>query len=330
MYLVSILVPVYGVEKYIERCARSLFEQTYDNLEYIFVDDCSPDNSIAILKRVMEDYPERKAQVRIIRHEKNRGLAAARNTALDAMQGSFLSHVDSDDYLDRDAIRLLVEKQVETGADIVSGNYYSVFARGLKKEFEPKYESQQGLLFKSLATHSGTRVVWGRLINTRLYKDYKVRPKEGIDNGEDWQQIGRLVYYANKVARINDYIYYYDKTNDHSYTSSAFNHSNVKLWRQSIESARTMEHFFSDKEKKYYEMSRRLVICAMKFRMSLAAKYKEKFFFEEMKRTITSEYKDCYDEISWDNPLVRAFMCNYTLNGMYRRFLSTIKTVLYR
>ena len=55
MYLVSILVPVYGVEKYIERCARSLFEQTYDNLEYIFVDDCSPDSSIAILKRVMED-----------------------------------------------------------------------------------------------------------------------------------------------------------------------------------------------------------------------------------------------------------------------------------
>ena len=89
MYLVSILVPVYGVEKYIERCARSLFEQTYENLEYIFVDDCTPDKSIEILKRVIEDYPNRKNQVRIIHHEHNRGLAAARNTALDAATSEF-------------------------------------------------------------------------------------------------------------------------------------------------------------------------------------------------------------------------------------------------
>ena len=115
-----------------ERCARSLFEQTYANLEYIFVDDCSPDNSIAILEKVMEDYPERKEQVRILRHEKNRGLAAARNTAIDAASGAFITHVDSDDYLDRDAVRLLVEKQMETGADIVSGNYYSVLPKELR------------------------------------------------------------------------------------------------------------------------------------------------------------------------------------------------------
>ena len=60
---VSVLVPVYGVEKYIERCAVSLFEQTYENLEYIFVDDCSPDNSIEILENVLERYPHRKEQV---------------------------------------------------------------------------------------------------------------------------------------------------------------------------------------------------------------------------------------------------------------------------
>lgn len=67
---VSILVPVYGVEKYIERCARSLFEQTYDNIEYIFVDDCTKDRSIEILQKVLEDYPNRKKQVEILHHEK--------------------------------------------------------------------------------------------------------------------------------------------------------------------------------------------------------------------------------------------------------------------
>ena len=62
---VSVVIPVYGVEKYIERCARSLFEQTYDNIEYIFVDDCTKDRSIEILQKVLEDYPNRKNQVKI-------------------------------------------------------------------------------------------------------------------------------------------------------------------------------------------------------------------------------------------------------------------------
>ena len=80
---VSVCIPVYGVEKYIERCARSLFEQTMkDDIEFIFVDDCTPDKSIEILQKVLEEYPERKNQVKIIRHETNKGLTGARNTAL--------------------------------------------------------------------------------------------------------------------------------------------------------------------------------------------------------------------------------------------------------
>lgn len=148
MYLVSILVPVYGVEKYIERCARSLFEQTYESLEYIFVDDCSPDDSIAILKRVMEDYPERKDQVRIIQHDHNRGLAAARNTALDAATSPFISHVDSDDYLSLDAIQLLVNKQVETDADIVLGNFRIITNRGVQKLHVIDYNDKHSMLSK--------------------------------------------------------------------------------------------------------------------------------------------------------------------------------------
>ena len=142
MYLVSILVPIYKVEKYIERCAISLFEQTYDNIEYIFVDDCLPDNSISILKEVVERYPQRKNKVCILHHEKNRGLSAARNTAINAASGLFISHVDSDDYLDPDAIKLLVEKQLETGADIVTGNHYIVQNSGIKKMYEAEYNDK--------------------------------------------------------------------------------------------------------------------------------------------------------------------------------------------
>lgn len=319
MYQVSVLVPVYRVDRFIERCARSLFEQTYDNLEYIFVDDCSTDNSIAILRRVMEDYPERKGQVRIIRHERNRGLAAARNTALDAANGLFVTHVDSDDYLDRDAIRLLVEKQEETGADIVTGNFYTVLPTRIKKQYEPKYSDQHEMLLKTLSAKSGTHAVWRRLINIRLYRDYDTRPKEGVNNLEDWQQMARLAYYAEKVARISEHIYYYNCTNKESYMHVACNKPRTDLWNQSLESVRVVEDFFSDKEREYRELARRMVTYMMKSRMCLAARHRNREYFEKMEKIIKTEYSDCYDEIGWNNPFVRAFICNYTLNGWCRR-----------
>ena len=109
--LVSILVPVYKVEKYIERCARSLFEQSYENLEYVFVDDCSPDDSVQILERIIKNYPLRAERVHIIRHEKNKCLLEARKTAIKYSNGEFLSHVDSDDWLEPNAIEMLMQKQ---------------------------------------------------------------------------------------------------------------------------------------------------------------------------------------------------------------------------
>lgn len=328
MYVVSILVPVYGVEKYIERCARSLFEQTYENLEYIFVDDCSPDKSIDILKRVIEDYPNRKERIRIIQHEINRGLAAARNTAIDNATSPFISHIDSDDYLDRDAIQLLVNKQVETGADIVTGSHVVIESTGIKKVFEPEYKDQHEMLLLEISANSDTHYIWRRLINSNLYRNYHIRVKEGVNFYEDWQQVALLVYYAKNVARIDEHVYYYDCTNSDSYIAKI--PRNKALWRQSIEAACIVENFFADKEPEYRELAHKSTIVVMKTRMSCAARFRDRAFFEEIKNIITTRYSDCYNEIGWNNPFVRAFMCNYTLNGIYRRFLGTIKTDLSR
>ena len=119
---ISIGVPVFGVEKYIERCARSLFEQSYKDIEYIFVNDCTPDNSMSILKNVLDEYPVRKQQVVIINNEKNIGLALTRNKIIENCTGDFIYNVDSDDYIELDTIELLVEKQKETNADIISSH----------------------------------------------------------------------------------------------------------------------------------------------------------------------------------------------------------------
>ena len=94
MLKISILTPIYGVEKYIEQCARSLFEQSYASIEYIFVDDCTHDKSIGILQSLLKEYPERAQQVRIIHHDRNRGVGAARQTALMAATGDYLLFAD--------------------------------------------------------------------------------------------------------------------------------------------------------------------------------------------------------------------------------------------
>ncbi|MEG0697951.1 MAG: glycosyltransferase [Algoriella sp.] len=120
---VSILVPIYKVENFIECCATSLFEQNFEHIEYIFVNDKSPDRSIELLKGVIEKYPHRKANVKIIDHQENKGLAGARNTGVENATGEYILHVDSDDYLDLNAIDLLYTKAVETNSDIVTCNY---------------------------------------------------------------------------------------------------------------------------------------------------------------------------------------------------------------
>lgn len=86
------------------------------------MNDCTPDNSIEILKNVIQDYPQRKEYIRIITHEKNRGLAATRNTAVENCHTDFLRHVDSDDYIEKDAVEKLVNKKKEGDYDIVTGN----------------------------------------------------------------------------------------------------------------------------------------------------------------------------------------------------------------
>ena len=117
--MISIIVPIYKVENYIERCVRSLLEQTYIGIEYIFVDDCSPDSSISILKKVIKEYPTRIDQIKIISHEKNMGLPAARNTGLKMAIGDYIFHCDSDDYVEKDMIEKMYQTAKEKDADIV-------------------------------------------------------------------------------------------------------------------------------------------------------------------------------------------------------------------
>lgn len=210
MTKVSILVPVYGVEKFIEECAVSLFEQTWQDIEYIFVDDCSPDGSISLLREVLKRYPERTAQVRIIRHEHNRGSGAARATLLEAATGQFLLFADSDDILSANAVELLCQRQQQTGADIVTGAFVRLYADGHQGDpVLPWAGSKENMLRLMLAQNTIEHHLWARLIRRSLFTDNSIGFKEGINMAEDYSVMTRLLFVAASHAYINNVVTYY-------------------------------------------------------------------------------------------------------------------------
>lgn len=219
MPLVSILIPIYGVEEFIEKCAVSLFEQTYPNIEYVFVDDCTPDYSIDVLQNIIMKYPSRKDKVRILRHEYNRGLAAARNTAIENALGEYVMHVDSDDYLDIYA--------VEKSVDIIRMENADAVMFGMRHIFSNKRVDQHAMIpmdvkeyVKKLIQRECAVCVWGGMYRRSLYIESGVRAVEGLNMGEDYATKPRLMYYAKKVVYIDEPLYNYVHYNNGSYTGS--------------------------------------------------------------------------------------------------------------
>ena len=119
---VSIIIPVYNVSKYIERCLKSALDQTWKDLEIILVDDCTPDDSMDIARSVLET-SSRSNMVTILKHEKNRGLSAARNTGIRQAKGDYLYFLDSDDYLPVNSIELLADAAIRHNVDFVIGEF---------------------------------------------------------------------------------------------------------------------------------------------------------------------------------------------------------------
>ncbi len=314
MYKVSILVPVYRVEAYIERCARSLFEQSYANIEYVFVDDCSPDNSIEVLKCVMTQYPERADNVRILRHEKNRGLAAARNTALDNATGEFVCVVDSDDWLELDAIEVLVRKQVETNADIVTGNTHMHYDDYVRDLVEKKYPDKDQMLLQQLKdVWTMDTFIWGRIYRRSLYEDHHIRCKEGANYAEDRYQVVRLSYFADSFANIDAFVYNYEKRNETSITVQQKENMSVYLRNQyqHLQNWIGIRDFFSDKEKAYYHLSVFNTSRLLKMNLKWALKYKTKGDFFDIVGLI-DDNEDCMREMGWKRKGIKGvFLHNY-------------------
>ena len=212
---ISIIIAVYNCEKYIEICAQSLFEQTLGDIEFVFVNDATQDNSISILKKVLADFPLRQSYVKIIDLETNSGVAHAREIGINNASGEYIIHIDSDDWVENDMYERLYLYAKETDADIVGCNFRHEFSDN-QYDFHQQYADNMeenirrlinGKIFPSLCTS---------LTRRSLITDNKLSFPIGLNMGEDLFFNLQLYLHAKRIVGIDWAPYHYRHTEDSS------------------------------------------------------------------------------------------------------------------
>lgn len=223
MELVSVIVPVYNVEHYLNRCVRSIQNQTYKNMEIILVDDGSPDKC----GEMCEEFAKDDKRIRVI-HKINGGLSEARNTGIDSAKGSDVVFVDSDDWIDPDMIELLKHVQGKCDADIVECSYRNIYKGRIAEETNCSAEVVVGdsvfALEGMLDWKYFKPVAWNKLYKREVLGDIRY-PKGKLH--EDEFTTYKYFYNASKLAYVDVSKYNYDRTREDSITGKRFHASNL-------------------------------------------------------------------------------------------------------
>ena len=212
---VSIIIPIYNRENTIEPCTRSLFEQTLDTIEYIFIDDGSKDLSIEVLKSTVDKYPKRKPWIKIISLPHNEGVAAARRIGIENATGKYIIHCDSDDWINNDMYERLYLKAQETNADVVGCNFRHEFT-DIQYDFYQQYADTidenisrliNGKIFPSLCTS---------LTRRSLIVENAISFPKGLNMGEDLFYNLQIYLQARKIVSMDWAPYHYRHTDSSS------------------------------------------------------------------------------------------------------------------
>lgn len=216
---VSVIVPVYRVEKYIEKCVRSLFEQTLNDIEYIFVDDCGGDRSIEIIDEVLKEFPYRKDSVRIVHHKSNKGSFAARITGINNANGEYIIHCDSDDWVETYMYEKLYDTAKKENADVVWCDFIDEFSNKSNYRKEENVANPE-ILIKDILRGKNHGSLCNKLIRKELYTENDIYPLEGINIWEDLYLSINLLLHAKRIAYVNQGLYHYNQQNVGSLLSS--------------------------------------------------------------------------------------------------------------
>lgn len=255
--LVTIVIPVYNVERYIGKCIESLQQQTYSNIEIILVNDGTKDNSL----NIAQEFANADKRIKIISQE-NQGLSAARNTGIKNATGEYICFVDSDDFVDKDYINLLLESCIKSNADISVCDFYYIDENNhvwnrIKKE-ERIFSNIEALKDIFSGSQITEVMTWNKLYKLSLFRDNNIWFPTGKLHEDNFTTY-KLYYYANHVALITDKLYYYLQRSN-SIMGKKFNTKRLDI----IQAVEETKSFFKDKpiempqELEYYEMSTKI------------------------------------------------------------------------
>ena len=214
---ISVCVPVYNVQEYIGECAVSLFEQTLKEIEFVFVDDCSTDNSMDILHRILQKYPERQESVTILKHPVNQGLGAARNTAIEYLRNhsrsEYIIHCDSDDFIEKDMYEKMYRTAVNCQADLVYCDYNRIKQNRMEWTAIRKYGGQadtpDGLL-NDFFSRQYIGSLWNKLVKRDIVMmDYSQVCLPHISYREDILRLSFMLRNCKTVAHCPGFLYNY-------------------------------------------------------------------------------------------------------------------------
>lgn len=223
---VSVIILIYNTAMFLERCVRSLMEQTLTDIEYVFVDDASTDNSLAVLKKTLADYPERKQYVKVISNERNLGQAKSRIKAIRATTGEYVIHCDSDDYVDRNMYEMLYKKATSEHLDMVWCDFYRT--DGKQDTVSLQHPATDSMSFmKDILIGKRMGTLWSHLVNGNIVRAHQyIMPASNLM--EDVVLLMQYAFNAHSFGYVNRPLYYYF----YSETSITQNASSEKvLWQ---------------------------------------------------------------------------------------------------
>ena len=205
---VSVIIPVYNVEKYIEKCLHTLFGQSLEDIEFIFIDDGSSDRSVTLIKKTLNSYPNRIIRTKIIQLSENAGVANARNVGLKNASGEYIGWIDPDDWIDNNMFEKMYQKAKIENSDIVWIDYYRETASGQELRKQVCEENPTSCITSYLECQ--WKIVPGlpfKLAKRNLYSQIKFVPGQNI--AEDLYASIMLFSHAKRVSYLREPLYHY-------------------------------------------------------------------------------------------------------------------------
>lgn len=216
-YKISLVVPIYGVEKYIRQFAESALGQTYDCIQFVFVNDGTKDRSMDILNEVIDSgFSYRRPDV-IIVDKQNEGLPLARKTGLEHAEGEYVLFADSDDWLEKDAVEKIMAAADETNADIIYFDLVKEYGDKVSIKRERDYTADtKGQFIVNIFNYKSQGYTVTKCFRKKLYEDHDIHhPVVGMH--EDICLMSQLIFHAESLHHLKEVLYHYRKDNPDSF-----------------------------------------------------------------------------------------------------------------